>query len=54
MLKEHLNLIGKVGCLVCLLGSTIIVIHSPKEQDLQTMDELAEKLKDPGTIVPLS
>lgn len=48
LLKEHLNLLGKVGCLVCLMGSTVVVIHSPKEQELKTMAELAEKLKDPG------
>lgn len=45
-LKERLNLLGKVGCLVCILGSTIVVIHSPKEQELQTMEELSEKLHD--------
>ncbi len=48
LLKEKLNLLGKLGCLICVLGSTVIVIHSPKEQELQTMRELAEKLKDPG------
>ena len=30
------------------MGSTVIVIHAPKEQELKTMDELGEKLKDPG------
>ena len=48
MLKERLNILGKIGCLVCLLGSTVIVLHSPKEQELQTMEELAVKLQDPG------
>lgn len=47
-LNEKLNLLGKVGCLVCILGSTVVVIHSPKEQELQTMEELSEKLHDTG------
>ncbi|CAH1776456.1 unnamed protein product [Owenia fusiformis] len=50
MLGENLNLIGKVGCLVCLLGSTVVVIHSPKETEIKSMAILAEKLKDPGFI----
>lgn len=50
-LNEKLNLLGKVGCLICILGSTIVVIHSPKEQDLKTMQELAEKLHDSAFII---
>ena len=53
LLKEHLNLLGKVGCVVCIMGSTVVVIHSPKEQELQTMAELAEKLKDPSEYEPI-
>ena len=49
-MNEKLNLLGKLGCLICVLGSTVIVIHSPKEQELKTMQELGEKLKDPGEV----
>lgn len=49
-LKEKLNLIGKVGCALCVIGSTVIVIHSPEEQHVNTMQELAQKLIDPGKI----
>ncbi|PAA61798.1 hypothetical protein BOX15_Mlig009478g1 [Macrostomum lignano] len=49
-LNERLNLLGKIGCLVCLLGSTMIVIHAPKEQEVTTMQELVLKLKDFGFI----
>ncbi|KAL3096911.1 hypothetical protein niasHS_002627 [Heterodera schachtii] len=45
LLKERLNLLGKIGCAICLLGSTSIVIHSPKEEEVSTMAELAEKMK---------
>ncbi|CAD5221079.1 unnamed protein product [Bursaphelenchus okinawaensis] len=46
MLKERLNLLGKIGCAICLLGSTTIVIHSPKEEEVSTMEDLALKMKD--------
>ena len=47
-LNERLNLFGKVGCLLCVVGSTIIVIHSPEEQQSTKMKDLALKLIDPG------
>ncbi|XP_013378882.1 magnesium transporter NIPA2 isoform X2 [Lingula anatina] len=47
LLKERLNLLGKIGCLQCILGSTIVVIHSPKEQEVDSMESLAHKLVDP-------
>ena len=49
MLGEKLNILGKIGCLVCLLGSTVVVLHAPKEQNLNTLAELSEKLHDPGS-----
>uniref|UniRef100_A0A0K0FGC6 Spichthyin (inferred by orthology to a D. melanogaster protein) n=1 Tax=Strongyloides venezuelensis TaxID=75913 RepID=A0A0K0FGC6_STRVS len=51
LLDERLNLLGKIGCAVCLLGSTSIVIHSPKEEEVSTMADLAEKMKDPMFII---
>lgn len=50
-LNEKLNLIGKIGCLLCVLGSTIIVLHSPKEEEITTLSELLDKVKDPGYII---
>lgn len=49
-LNEKLNLLGKIGCVLCILGSTIIVIHSPKEKEVENLEELFEKLQDPGLI----
>uniref|UniRef100_A0A0N5ABT7 Magnesium transporter NIPA2 n=1 Tax=Syphacia muris TaxID=451379 RepID=A0A0N5ABT7_9BILA len=51
LLKERLNLLGKIGCAVCLLGSTVIVIHSPKTEEVSSMDDLAEKTKDAAFIL---
>lgn len=47
-LNERLNLIGKVGCSLCVVGSTVIVIHSPEDQHVTEMKDLAHKLIDPG------
>jgi drug/metabolite transporter (DMT)-like permease len=49
-LNENLNLLGKMGCVFCVLGSTVIVIHSPKEEEVENLSELLTKLQDPGFI----
>lgn len=50
-LKEKLNLLGKIGCFLCLVGSTIIVIHSPKEKEVTDLNELFSKVKEPTFVV---
>ncbi|XP_028815941.1 magnesium transporter NIPA2 isoform X2 [Denticeps clupeoides] len=49
-LNERLNVHGKIGCLLCILGSTVMVIHAPQEEEVATLAAMAEKLKDPGFI----
>jgi len=51
LLKERLNFLGKMGCFLCAIGSTIIVIHAPKENDIVSMADLQEKIIDPMFIV---
>ncbi|KAM4555526.1 magnesium transporter NIPA2 [Odontesthes bonariensis] len=50
-LSERLNVHGKIGCLLCVLGSTVMVIHAPQEEEVASLSAMAEKLKDPGFIV---
>lgn len=50
-LNERLNLLGKLGCFLCILGSTVIVIHSPKEEEIENLEVLLEKLKEPTFII---
>lgn len=45
-LNEKLNLLAKVGCLLCILGSTVIVIHSPKEEEVESLKDLLDKVQD--------
>ncbi|KAI1902981.1 hypothetical protein AGOR_G00022480 [Albula goreensis] len=51
LLGESLNLLGKLGCILSLLGSTIMVIHAPEEEEVTTLQQMAEKLLDPGFLV---
>ncbi|KAM6427289.1 magnesium transporter NIPA2-like isoform 1-T2 [Liasis olivaceus] len=50
-LNERLNIHGKIGCLLSILGSTVMVIHAPQEEAVSSLDSMLEKLKDPGFIV---
>lgn len=51
-LTERLNLHGKLGCLLSILGSTTMVIHAPQEEEITSLEDMAEKLVDPGTRRP--
>ncbi|MBN3297345.1 NIPA4 protein, partial [Amia calva] len=51
LLGESLNLLGKLGCVLSLLGSTVMVIHAPEEEEVRTLEEMTAKLLDPGFIV---
>ncbi|XP_019376759.1 PREDICTED: magnesium transporter NIPA2-like isoform X2 [Gavialis gangeticus] len=50
-LNERLNIHGKIGCILSILGSTVMVIHAPQEEEVSSLESMAEKLKDPGFIV---
>ncbi|XP_048351048.1 magnesium transporter NIPA2 [Sphaerodactylus townsendi] len=50
-LNEKLNLHGKIGCLLSIAGSTVMVIHAPQEEEVETLNEIAHKLGDPGFMV---
>ncbi|XP_076766026.1 magnesium transporter spict [Xylocopa sonorina] len=50
-LNEKLNLLSKIGCVLCILGSTVLVIHSPKQEQIGTLNELLDRVKDPAYII---
>ncbi|KAK2491509.1 hypothetical protein MC885_016336 [Smutsia gigantea] len=50
-LGETLNLLGKLGCMICVAGSTVMVIHAPEEEKITTVTAMATKMKDTGYIV---
>ncbi|CAG8613356.1 6539_t:CDS:2, partial [Scutellospora calospora] len=52
-LKENLGTIGTVGCGLCLIGSIVIVIHSPADRDILTVDEILAFALQPGNVNPV-
>ncbi|KAF8012530.1 hypothetical protein BT93_I0633 [Corymbia citriodora subsp. variegata] len=40
MLKERLQKMGIVGCVCCIVGSVVIVIHAPQEQTPSSVQEI--------------
>ena len=48
LLNEKLNLYGKIGCFLCIIGSTVLIIHAPQEEKVSTMEGLSVKLRDAG------
>lgn len=47
VLKEHFNILGKLGCVLCCCGSVVLIIHGPKAEATSRL-ELEERLLDPG------
>ncbi|XLU82353.1 hypothetical protein S245_005773 [Arachis hypogaea] len=48
ILKEKLHLIGVLGCIMCIAGSIIIVIHAPKEQPIKSDLEIWSMATQPA------
>ncbi|KFP68628.1 Magnesium transporter NIPA3, partial [Cariama cristata] len=50
-LNEKLNIHGKLGCVLSILGSTVMVIHAPEEEEVTSLDEMERKLQDPAFVM---
>ena len=48
-LDEKLNRLGKIGCLLTVCGSIVIIIHAPKESEVNSLSDFARKVTAPGT-----
>ncbi|XP_030602304.1 magnesium transporter NIPA4 isoform X2 [Archocentrus centrarchus] len=51
LLGEVLNVVGKLGCLLCVLGSVLLVIHAPQEQEVTSLQDMTKKILEPGFLV---
>ncbi|KAG9129656.1 hypothetical protein Leryth_017742 [Lithospermum erythrorhizon] len=51
ILEEKLHMFGIVGCILCLVGSTTIVLHAPLEQKITSVKEIWHLATQPGFIV---
>lgn len=50
-LKERLSKEGKVGCALCIIGSIAIILHSPEEQPVESVNEILTLAFQPGTLL---
>ncbi|KAI8140211.1 magnesium transporter [Fennellomyces sp. T-0311] len=50
-LKETLGPIGKVGCLLSVVGSVIVVLHAPEDKNVENIDELLFYALQPGFMI---
>uniref|UniRef100_A0A2P2MFA1 Probable magnesium transporter n=1 Tax=Rhizophora mucronata TaxID=61149 RepID=A0A2P2MFA1_RHIMU len=41
---------GMLGCLLCIVGSTVIVLHAPHEKSINSVEEIWELAIQPGTL----
>lgn len=48
MLKEKLRKMGIFGCVLCVVGSTIIMLHAPGEHAISSVDEIWRLATQPG------
>ena len=53
ILKEKLHIFGVLGCVLCVVGSTSIVLHAPHERNIHSVKEVWELATEPGMFSPL-
>ncbi|GAB4855317.1 hypothetical protein Ancab_023936 [Ancistrocladus abbreviatus] len=51
LLNEKLRKMGIMGCLLCIVGSTVIVLHAPKERSIDSVEEIWELATQPAFLL---
>lgn len=51
MLKERLQKMGILGCVTCIVGSVVIVIHAPQEQTPNSVQEIWALATQPDFLI---
>lgn len=51
ILRERLHIFGVLGCALCVVGSTTIVLHAPQERVIESVPEVWGLAMDPGSHV---
>ncbi|KAI7823599.1 magnesium transporter NIPA-domain-containing protein [Gamsiella multidivaricata] len=51
VLKEKLNLHGKIGCALCIVGAVVIVLHAPAQVAVTDIDQFKHFVIQPGFLV---
>ncbi|GAB4844073.1 hypothetical protein Ancab_014037 [Ancistrocladus abbreviatus] len=51
ILKERLHIFGVLGCVLCVVGSTTIVLHAPHEKTIISVKQVWQLATEPGFLV---
>ena len=51
MLKERLNKLGVLGCVMCIVGSVVIVLHAPQERTISSVTEVWNLATQPAFLL---
>ncbi|KAL0383979.1 UNVERIFIED_CONTAM: putative magnesium transporter NIPA6 [Sesamum radiatum] len=51
LLKERLRQMGVLGCISCIVGSVVIVIHAPQEQTPSSVQEVWDLATQPAFLI---
>jgi len=49
ILKERLPKLGTLGCVLCIVGSVVIVLHAPQEQSPTSVQQIWALATQPGS-----
>eukprot|EP00842_Homolaphlyctis_polyrhiza_P006082 jgi/Hompol1/6475/HPOL_002666-RA len=52
-LNETLGRDGIIGCALCVIGSLIVILHSPEEDAIETVDDVFSHFVKPGFMIYL-
>lgn len=50
ILEERLHIFGVLGCVLCMVGSTTIVLHAPHERIIHSVKEVWLLATEPGIL----
>ncbi|KAD0650524.1 hypothetical protein E3N88_43932 [Mikania micrantha] len=51
LLNEKLRRMGILGCVLCIVGSTVIVLHAPAEHSLSSVEEIWDLATQPAFLL---
>ncbi|KAK6938509.1 Magnesium transporter NIPA [Dillenia turbinata] len=51
ILQEKLHILGILGCALCVVGSTTIVLHAPPERDIESVKEVWDLAMEPALVI---
>ena len=50
-LNESVNILGKIGCFLTIVGATVVVLNAPKDGEIRSLDNLTQMLLDDGFMI---